>query len=147
MIARKGISPLSNEEKSYIRSLQSNPPVHHDGRGLEDYVPIPPETGVVPLANGSAEVCIGHPGQGGYVHEAGGVGSGTDVVVGVKLEAAGAEDEEEGGRKTCMYRFLVCHFYPFSIDAFDIGFCRSLAAPLQRTPYCPRTHWTTSNRI
>ncbi|KAI9570057.1 ribosomal protein S5 domain 2-like protein [Boletus coccyginus] len=89
---------LSKAEKSYIRSsLLSDPPVRLDGRALEDYRPIALETGVVPLANGSAKVCVGRPGRGGYVQEAGGVGGGTEVVVGVKLEVAGAEDEGEGG--------------------------------------------------
>ncbi|KAG9315145.1 ribosomal protein S5 domain 2-like protein [Chiua virens] len=65
--------------------------------------PIALETGVIPLANGSAKVCIGCPGRGGDVQDAGGVGGGTEVVVGVKLEVAGVGEQEEGvgGRIAC----------------------------------------------
>ncbi|KAG8215822.1 ribosomal protein S5 domain 2-type protein [Butyriboletus roseoflavus] len=93
---------LSKAEKSYIQtSLLSDPPLRLDGRSLQDYRLIALETGVVPLANGSAKVCIGRPGRSGYVQEAGGVGGGTEVVVGVKLEVAGAGEEGGGGTVTC----------------------------------------------
>ena len=97
------MTSLSKAEKSYIQaSLLSGPPLRLDGRSLDDYRPIALETGVVPLANGSAKVCIGRPGRGGYVQEAGGVSGGTEVVVGVKLEVAGAgEEDEEGGKVAC----------------------------------------------
>jgi exosome complex component RRP42 len=74
---------------------------------IEDYRPIALETGVVPLANGSAKVCIGRPGRVGYVQEAGGVGGGTEVVVGVKLEVAGAGEEEEGSQVACTVSWWV----------------------------------------
>ena len=74
---------LSKAEKSYIQSsLLANPPLRSDGRSLNDYRSINLETGVVPLANGSARVSIG-------------VG-GTEVLAGVKLEVEDVEDGEDG---------------------------------------------------
>lgn len=99
---------LSKAERSYTQlSLVSDPPLRLDGRSLQDYRPIALETGVIPLANGSAKVSIGRPGLAGYVQEAGGVGGGTVVVVGVKLEVAGAGDEEEGGKVACTVSWCV----------------------------------------
>jgi len=145
---------LSKAEKSYIcSSLLSDPPIRLDGRALEDYRPIALETGVVPLANGSAKVCIGRPGRGGYVHEAGGVGGGTEVVVGVKLEVAGAEEDEGGGKISCTVSWYVCQFcaYPLFFSStpliFELANRRSPTAPLLRTLCSPRTRWTTSSRI
>lgn len=113
---------LSKAEKSYIQSsLLSDPPLRLDGRSLEDYRPIALQTGVVPLANGSAKVCIGRPGQGGYVQEAGGVGGGTEVVVGVKLEVAGVGEEDEGGKVVCTVSWWVTSTPPLLLDASRFG--------------------------
>jgi len=72
---------LVQSKKAYIRSsLLSNLLVRLDGCALEDHKPIALETGVDPLANENAKVCIAHPGRG-YVHEAGGA----EVVIGMKL--------------------------------------------------------------
>lgn len=134
---------LSKAEKSYIQSsLLSDPPLRPDGRSPRDYRPIALETGVVPLANGSAKVCIGRPGRGGYVQEAGGVGGGTEVVVGVKLEVAGAG---EGGKVACTVSWWVISTRSPSPWGWQTDSC--LAVPLRHIPRCPRTHWTTSNRI
>jgi exosome complex component RRP42 len=79
---------LSKAETSYIQmSLTADPPLRADGRGLHDYRPIGLNTGVAPLANGSARVRIG----------------GTDVMAAVRLEvedvvAGGGAD---GGRVSC----------------------------------------------
>ncbi|KAH0835685.1 ribosomal protein S5 domain 2-type protein [Lanmaoa asiatica] len=110
---------LSKAEKSYIQSsLLSHPPLRVDGRSLEDYRPIALETGVVPLANGSAKVCIGRPGRSGHVQEAGGVGGGTEVVVGVKLEVAGA-GEEEGEKLACTVSCSPAAYPSLSSNALD----------------------------
>ncbi|KAF8556704.1 ribosomal protein S5 domain 2-like protein [Imleria badia] len=114
------MTSLSKAEKSYIQSsLLSDPPLRLDGRSLVDYRPIALETGVVPLANGSAKVCIGRPGRGGYVQEAGGVGGGTEVVVGVKLEVAGAGEEEEGGKVACTVSCSPAAYPSLSSNALD----------------------------
>ncbi|KAN0078313.1 hypothetical protein V8E55_010370 [Tylopilus felleus] len=101
--ARQGgdvvINILSKAEKSYIQSsLLSDPPLRLDSRSLEDYRPISLKTGVVPLANGSAKICIGRPGRGHRVRPGGRRrrrrdGSG-------HLELAAVREEEEGGKVT-----------------------------------------------
>ncbi|KAF8130595.1 ribosomal protein S5 domain 2-type protein [Boletus edulis] len=114
------MTSLSKAEKSYIQSsLLSDPPLRLDGRSLEDYRPIALETGVVPLANGSAKVCIGRPGRGGYVQEAGGVGGGTEVVAGVKLEVAGVGDGEGGGKVACTVSCSPAAYPSLSSNALD----------------------------
>lgn len=109
---------LSKAEKTYIQSsILSNPPLRTDNRAPADYRPIALETAVVPLANGSAKVCIGRRGRGGYVQEAGGAGGGTEVVVGVKLEVAGtSKEEDEGGKIACTVSWWA--FTHFIYDAF-----------------------------
>lgn len=80
-------SQISKAESSYIQAgLKSTPPQRLDGRNLTDYRAIALETGVAPLANGSAKLNIGrnpHDGSGG-----------TEVVAATKLEG---ETVEEGG--------------------------------------------------
>jgi exosome complex component RRP42 len=79
---------ISKAESAYIQSgLLQSPPQRLDGRGLTDYRPISLETGVAPLANGSAKLNIGrnpHDGSGG-----------TEVMAATKLEV---ETVEEGGK-------------------------------------------------
>ncbi|KAH6903820.1 ribosomal protein S5 domain 2-type protein [Coprinopsis sp. MPI-PUGE-AT-0042] len=79
---------ISKAESAYIQSgLLQSPPQRLDGRSLTDYRPISLETGVAPLANGSAKLNIGrnpHDGSGG-----------TEVVAATKLEV---ETIEEGGK-------------------------------------------------
>ncbi|KAH7920315.1 ribosomal protein S5 domain 2-like protein [Leucogyrophana mollusca] len=87
---------LSKAEKSYIQSsLLSDPPLRADGRALTDFRTIALETGVAPLANGSARVSIGRNAPDG--------GGGTEVVAAVKLEveAIGEGEGVDGGRISC----------------------------------------------
>lgn len=87
---------LSKAEKSYIHSsLCSSPPLRADGRSLFDFRTVLLETGVAPLANGSAKLNIGK-----QPHEGGG---GTEVVAATKLEVEDIEngDGVEGGRIIC----------------------------------------------
>ena len=70
---------VSKSEQAYIRaSLHADPPVRADGRALTDYRAIFLETGVAPLANGSARVSLGHSTQEG------GGGGGTEVLAAVR---------------------------------------------------------------
>ena len=138
------MASLSKAEKSYIQSsLLSDPPLRLDGRSLVDYRPVALETGVVPLANGSAKVCIGRPGRGGYVQEAGGAGGGTEVVVGVKLEVAGTDEQgdSEGGKIACTVSWWAPH------PSLSTRFSLLATAPPQRIRRCPRTRWTIISRI
>ncbi|KAL0948073.1 hypothetical protein HGRIS_010697 [Hohenbuehelia grisea] len=86
---------LSKAEKSYIQTgLLSNPPLRGDGRTLDDFRPIALETGVAPLANGSAKLIIGQDPHGG--------GGGTEVLAATKLEVENVQDEgADGGRVVC----------------------------------------------
>jgi exosome complex component RRP42 len=78
---------ISRSERSYIQSaLQSQTPIRADGRGLCDFRTIALETGVTPLANGSARVNIG-------VKNAPEGPGGTEILVAVKLEVENAQDE------------------------------------------------------
>ncbi|KAK0461511.1 ribosomal protein S5 domain 2-type protein [Armillaria novae-zelandiae] len=63
---------ISKAEKAYIQTgLLSSPPRRHDGRPLLDFRSISLETGVVPLANGSARLLLG---------------DGTEVLAATKLQ-------------------------------------------------------------
>ncbi|KAI0052172.1 ribosomal protein S5 domain 2-like protein [Auriscalpium vulgare] len=87
---------LSKSEKAYIQaSLQSNSSLRGDGRSLQEYRTISLETGVAPLANGSARLNIGKNDA-----EAGG---GTEILAAVKLEVEDIEHGErvDQGRVTC----------------------------------------------
>ena len=95
--------PISKSESSYIRtSLHANPPVRADGRSLTDYRKVFLETGVAPLANGSARLNVGKSPQEG--------GGGTEVIAAVKLEVEDVEDGEgeDGGRIVCTVAWCVC---------------------------------------
>jgi exosome complex component RRP42 len=80
----------SKAEKSYVQSsFLSIPPLRADGRGLHDYRAISLETGVAPLANGSARVHIGR---------------GTEILAAVKLDVEtiqNGDDGVDGGRIVC----------------------------------------------
>lgn len=76
------VTLLSKAETSYIQaSLTADPPIRADGRSLHDYRPIELNTGVGPLANGSARVRIG----------------GTDVMAAVRLEVEDVVTASSGG--------------------------------------------------
>ncbi|EIW77766.1 ribosomal protein S5 domain 2-like protein [Coniophora puteana RWD-64-598 SS2] len=80
---------LSKAEQSYIQqALLADSPQRIDGRDLTDYRNIALETGVAPLANGSARVNIGRQRDGG---------GGTEVVAAIKLEVEDASDRDEDG--------------------------------------------------
>lgn len=82
--------PFSKAEKSYIQTgLALNPPQRPDGRSLHDYRTVALETGVAPLANGSAKLNIGRNPQEG--------GGGTEIIAATKLEVEDVEDREEDG--------------------------------------------------
>jgi exosome complex component RRP42 len=95
---------ISKSEKSYIHTaLQSTPPSRADGRSLFHYRPVALETGIAPLANGSARVNIGK--QGGQES-----GSGTEVLAAVKLEVEDVYrggDGIDGGRIVCSVSWFV----------------------------------------
>ncbi|KAA1470948.1 ribosomal protein S5 domain 2-like protein [Dentipellis sp. KUC8613] len=87
---------LSKSEKAYIQSsLKASSSLRADGRKPHDYRGIALETGVAPLANGSARLNIGKTN-----HEQGG---GTEVLAATKLEVEDIEngDGVEGGRIVC----------------------------------------------
>ncbi|KAG5641455.1 hypothetical protein DXG03_005144 [Asterophora parasitica] len=73
---------LSKAEKSYIRAgLLATPPSRADGRALLDCRSIALETGIAPLANGSARLSIG---------------GGTEVVAATKVEVESIENNSDG---------------------------------------------------
>lgn len=88
--------PLSKAEKSYITAgFKHTTPQRADGRGLTDYRCIALETGVAPLANGSARLCLGR-----NLNDNGG---GTEILAATKLEVEnisvdGSGEGQEGGR-------------------------------------------------
>lgn len=87
---------LSKAEKSYITAgLKQSVPQRTDGRNLTDYRSIALETGVAPVANGSARLCIGR-----NLNDNGG---GTEIIAATKLEVETISIDEssegrEGGR-------------------------------------------------
>ncbi len=87
---------ISKAEKSYVQSsLRNDPPLRADGRALLDFRTVLLETGVAPLANGSAKLNIGKaPLEGG---------GGTEVIAATKLEVEDIEsgDGIDGGRIVC----------------------------------------------
>lgn len=93
---------VSKAERAYIQaSLQATPPLRADGRGLLDFRTVLLETGVAPLANGSARLNIGK-----MAHEGGG---GTEVLAATKLEVEDMEtgDGVDGGRVVCSVSWCV----------------------------------------
>jgi hypothetical protein len=92
---------LSKAEKSYIQSsILSEPPHRADGRPLKAYRQVELETGVAPLANGSAKVSIGREGKD--------IGGGTEVIAATKLEVEDLDEEGvKDGRVVCTVSWLV----------------------------------------
>ena len=92
---------LSKAEKSFIQAgFLASPPSRADGRSLFDFRAVALETGVVPLANGSARVNIGKT-----THDGGG---GTEVLAAAKLEVENiGEEGVEGGRIVCTVSWFV----------------------------------------
>lgn len=100
---------LSKAEKSFIQAgLLSNPPSRADGRSLLEFRAVALETGVAPLANGSARLNIGRSHDGG---------GGTEVLAASKLEVENINEEGgvDGGRIVCTVSWFVL---PFSLNIF-----------------------------
>lgn len=96
------MASVSKSERSYIQaSLHATPPLRADSRSLADYRTIFLETGVAPLANGSARVNVGKAAQEG--------GGGTEVIAAIKLEVEDIQsgDGVEGGRIACNVSWCV----------------------------------------
>lgn len=96
------MASISKSERSYIQaSLHATSPLRADGRGLSDYRMVFLETGIAPLANGSARVNVGKVPQEG--------GGGTEVIAAVKLEVEDIQsgDGVEGGRVVCNVSWCV----------------------------------------
>ena len=101
---------VSKSERAYLQaSLQTTPPLRADGRSLLDFRTVLLETGVAPLANGSARLNIGKMAREG--------GGGTEVLAAVKLEAEDVEsgDGVDGGRVACSVTWCA---HPFVYHAF-----------------------------
>ncbi|KAF7343382.1 RNase-PH domain-containing protein [Mycena venus] len=105
----------SKAEISYIQTgLLSTPPLRADGRGLHDFRTISLETGVAPLANGSAHLNIGK-----NPHDGGG---GTEVLAAAKLEVEtidGQSDGVNGGRIVCTVSCSPSAYPHLSAPALD----------------------------
>lgn len=94
---------ISKAERSYIQAgILANPPSRADGRSIYDFRSIALETGVAPLANGSARLSIGrnpHDGSGG-----------TEILAATKLEVESIEpggSGVDGGRISCTVSWYV----------------------------------------
>ncbi|KAI0791326.1 ribosomal protein S5 domain 2-type protein [Abortiporus biennis] len=108
------MASISKSEKAYIQaSLLSSNPLRADGRGLHDYRTVSLETGVAPLANGSARVNFGKA-----VDEGGG---GTEVLAATKLEIEDVKpgEGEEGGRIVCTVTCSPAAYPQLSSNALD----------------------------
>jgi exosome complex component RRP42 len=108
---------LSKSEKSYIQSsLQAQTPLRADGRSLHQFRPITLQTGIVPIANGSAHLNLGRPSDEST--------GGTEILAAAKLEVEdiglanggtgiGATSINgtgvEGGRIVCSVSWCVVH--------------------------------------
>jgi exosome complex component RRP42 len=129
------MSSISKAEKAYIQSsLLSDPPLRADGRGLTDFRTIALESGVAPLANGSARVSIGRNAYDG--------GGGTEVLAAAKLEVESVGDGEgvDGGRVVCSVSWYGLLLYR-TASLYLIG----MIAPQLHTLFFPQIPWMTYN--
>lgn len=97
---------ISKAEKSFLQTgLLATPTRRPDGRSLHEFRSIALETGVAPLANGSARLNIGK-----NLHDSGG---GTEILAATKLEVETIDDEDgkEGGRIVCTVTWFDFHFF------------------------------------
>jgi exosome complex component RRP42 len=98
---------LSKSEKSYIQSsLQAQSPLRADGRSLHQFRAVTLQTGVVPIANGSAHLNLGRSSDESI--------GGTEVLAAAKLEVEdiGAGNGNggtgiDGGRIVCTVSWCV----------------------------------------
>ncbi|KAI5891706.1 ribosomal protein S5 domain 2-like protein [Schizophyllum commune H4-8] len=82
-------APISKAEKSFIQAgILLDPPTRLDGRALHEFREIQLETGVAPLASGSARLTIGAGKDGS---------GGTEVWAATKLEVVDVADGERQG--------------------------------------------------
>ncbi|EPT02256.1 hypothetical protein FOMPIDRAFT_1160450 [Fomitopsis schrenkii] len=105
---------ISKAERTYIQSsLQANPPLRADGRSLLDYRTVFLETGVAPLANGSARLNMGKSPQEG--------GGGTEILAATKLEVEDVETGGgvDGGRLVCTVTCSPSAYPQLSSNALD----------------------------
>ncbi|KAN0131625.1 Ribosomal protein S5 domain 2-type fold [Lactarius tabidus] len=89
---------LSKSEKSYIQtSLQAQNPLRGDGRSLHQFRSVTLQTGVAPIANGSALLNLGRSSDESI--------GGTEILAAAKLEVEDigpASNGVEGGRIACV---------------------------------------------
>jgi 3' exoribonuclease family, domain 1 len=98
---------LSKSEKSYIQtSLQAPSPLRGDGRSLNQFRAVTLQTGVAPIANGSAHLNLGRSSDESI--------GGTEVLAAVKLEvediglgSGNSGGGVEGGRIACTVSWCV----------------------------------------
>ena len=97
---------LSKSEKSYIQSsLQAQSPLRADGRSLHEFRAITLQTGVIPIANGSAHLNLGRSSDEST--------GGTEVLAAAKLEVEDIgvgnsnSSDVEGGRIVCAVSWCV----------------------------------------
>ena len=94
---------LSKSEKSYIQtSLQAQHPLRGDGRSLHQFRSVTLQTGVAPIANGSALLNLGRSSDESI--------GGTEILAAAKLEVEDigpASSGVEGGRIACVVSWCV----------------------------------------
>ncbi|KAJ6590933.1 ribosomal protein S5 domain 2-type protein [Mycena vulgaris] len=126
----------SKAEISYIQSgLLSTPPLRADGRALHDFRTISLETGVAPLANGSAHLNIGQ-----NPHDGGG---GTEILAAAKLEVENVDlghgEGVDGGRIVCTVSCSPSAYPHLSAPALD-DLQHDLSTLLHQTLAHPSLH-------
>jgi exosome complex component RRP42 len=105
---------LSKSEKAYIQaSLQAQSPLRGDGRSLHQFRAVTLQTGVVPIANGSAHLNLGRSSDESM--------GGTEVLAAAKLEvediaalgssSSGNNNNNGGGRIVCTVSWCVDSSY------------------------------------
>ncbi|CAA7261950.1 unnamed protein product [Cyclocybe aegerita] len=106
---------ISKAERSYIQAgVLGNPPSRADTRSLTDFRTISLETGVAPLANGSARLSIGRKPHGGS--------GGTEILAATKLEVESirpGSEGVEGGRVACTVTCSPAAYSHLSSNALD----------------------------
>jgi exosome complex component RRP42 len=100
---------LSKSEKSYIQSsLQAQSPLRADGRSLHEFRAVTLQTGVIPIANGSAHLNLGRSSDEST--------GGTEVLAAAKLEVEDiggvGNSGVEGGRIVCAVSWCVDSLSP-----------------------------------
>ena len=99
---------LSKSEKAYIQaSLQAQSPLRGDGRSLHQFRAVTLQTGVVPIANGSAHLNLGRSSDESM--------GGTEILAAAKLEvediAALGSSSSSSGRIMCTVSWCVASSY------------------------------------